>query len=164
MPSIKKPTKTPIIGSEGKPHSKLSEDPYEVVYSHADNASIDNPFPTKTSKGYKYNAGLPGMLSVCRFQVDGDLAAAAILLRLMWRWRQKKKLERFGLEWVAENRWQWAIGSGLTFHEFVKRGLPRLRKCEFVLIRQMKLGKKKLLWMHLDVSKLPQPAGSAWEE
>ena len=30
-------------------------------------------------------------------------------------------------------------------------------------IRQMKLGQKKLLWMHLDETKLPQPSGPAWE-
>jgi hypothetical protein len=27
------------------------EDPYEVVYSHADNATIDNQFPVKTKSG-----------------------------------------------------------------------------------------------------------------
>jgi len=140
-----------------------SENPYEVAYAHADNAIIDNPFPVKTKGGYKYKPGLPGMLSVCRFEVGGDLAAAAILLRLKWRWRQKKKLQRFGKDWVAESRWDWAIGSGLTWHEFVKRGLPRLRNCEFVTVRQMKLGKKKLLWMHLDETKLPAPSGLGWE-
>lgn len=155
--------KTPIIGTEGKAETNASSDPYEVAYKHADNATIENPFPTKTKNGYKYKPGLPGMLAVCRFQVGGDLAAAAILLRLIWRFRQKKKLVRFGIEWVAESRWHWAIGSGLTWHEFVKRGLPRLRKCEFVKVRQMKLGNKKLLWMHLDETKLPQAAGSAWE-
>jgi hypothetical protein len=140
------------------------DDAYEVIYAHADCATIDkNPFPVKTKSGYKYKPGLPGMLAVCRFQVGGDLAAAAVLLRLKYRWRQHKKLQRFGREWVAESRWQWAIGSGLTWHEFVKRGLPRLRKCEFVTIRQMKLGSKKLLWMHLDASKMPAPSGLAWE-
>jgi hypothetical protein len=143
--------------------AKGYEDPYEVVYSHADNATIDNPFPVKTKSGYKYKPGIPGMLAICRFQVGGDLAAAVILLRLKWRWRQKKKLQRFGKDWVAESRWEWASGSGLTWHEFVKRGLPRLRKCEFVTVRQMKLGKRKLLWMHLDETKLPPPSGLGWE-
>jgi hypothetical protein len=27
----------------------------------------------------------------------------------------------------------------------------------------MKLGKKKLLWMHLDETKLPAPSGLGWE-
>ena len=148
---------TPTIGTEGK--VKKCEDPYGVVYAHADCAIIDNPFPVKTKSGYKFKPGLLGMLAICRFQVGGDLAAAVILLRLKWRWRQKKKLQRFGKEWVAESRWEWAIGSGLTWHEFVKRGLPRLRKCEFVIVRQMKLRKKKLLWMHLDETKLPAPSG-----
>jgi hypothetical protein len=126
-------------------------DPYEVAYEHADNATIDEyPFPIKTKQGYKYKPGLPGMLAICRYQVGGDLAAAAILLRLKYRWNAKKKLSRFGKEWIAESRWQWAVGSRLTWHEFVKRGLPRLRKCEFVEIRQMKLGNRKLLWMRLD--------------
>jgi hypothetical protein len=135
-----------------------------AIYKHADNATVDAyPFPVKTKVGYKYKPGLPGLLTICRYQVGGDLAAAAILMRLKWRWRQKKKLERFDKEWVAESRWEWAIGSGLTFHEFTKRGLVRLRKCEFVTVRQMKLGKRKLLWMHLDETKLPQPAGPGWE-
>jgi hypothetical protein len=38
-----------------------------------------------------------------------------------------------------------------------------MRKCDFVTVRQMKLGQKKLLWMTLDESKLPQPHGPAWE-
>ena len=156
-------SKAPIIGTEGKAQTKGYEDPYEVVYSHADNATIDSPFPVKTKGGHKYKPGLPGMLAACRFQVGGDLAAAAILLRLKWRWRQKKKLQRFSKDWVAESRWEWASGSGLTWHEFVKRGLPRLRKCAFVTVRQMKLGKKKLLWMHLDDTKLPPPSGPGWE-
>jgi hypothetical protein len=144
--------------------SYADHDPDEVVYVHADNATIDEvPFPVKTKAGYKYKPGLPGMLAICRFQVGGDLAAAAILLRLKWRWRQPKKLERFNKEWVAESRWHWAIGSGLTWHEFVKRGLPRLRKCEFVEVKPMKLRGKKSLWMHLNVIKLPAPSGPAWE-
>jgi hypothetical protein len=135
-----------------------------TIHKHAENATIDAyPFPVKTKAGYKYKPGLPGMLAACRFQVGGDLAAAVVLLRLKWRWRQVKKLERFEKEWVAESRWHWAVGSGLTWHEFTKRALPRLRKCEFVTVRQMKLGKRKLLWMHLDIAKLPQPAGPAWE-
>jgi hypothetical protein len=138
-------------------------DAYADVYAHADNATIGGPFPVKTEAGYKYKPGLPGMLAICRFQVGGDLAAAVLLLRLKWRWRQKQKLKRFGVEWVAESRWEWAIGAGLTWHEFVKRALPRLRKCEFVSVRQMKLGSKKLLWMHLNESKLPSPNEPAWE-
>ena len=118
---------------------------------------------TKSKAGYEYKPGLPGMLAVCRFQVGGDLAAAAILLRLKWRWRQKKKLQRFDKEWVAESRWHWAIGSGLSWHEFVKRGLPRLRACNFVEVRQMKLGQTKMLWMHLDATSLPPPSGDEWQ-
>ena len=146
-------------------HSSVESNNGEImtVYVHAEDAAIEAPFPVKTSTGHKYKPGLPGMLAICRFQVGEDLAAAAILLRLKWRWRQKKKLQRFGKEWVAESRWHWAMGSGLTWHEFVKRGLPRLRKCEFVIVRQMKLGQKKLLWMHLDETKLPQPSAPAWE-
>jgi len=118
-----------ILGSEGKePTTPGSGDYHQTIYKHADSATIESPFPVKTKAGYKYKPGLPGMLAACWFQVGGDLAAAAILLRLKWRWRQKKKLQRFGKEWVAESRWQWAVGSGLTWHEFVKRGLPRLRK------------------------------------
>ena len=142
----------------------FDDDNADIVYAHADYAAIDHdPFPIKTKAGYKYKPGLPGMLGVCRFQVGGDLAAAAILQRLKWRWRQPKKLDRLNKEWIAESRWEWASGSGLTFHEFTKRGLPRLRKCEFVTVRQMKLGKKKLLWIHLDEEKLPPPNGAAWD-
>jgi len=68
---------TLINGIEGKVQSKGSEEPYEVVYANADNTIIDNPFPVK-------KPGVPGMLAICRFQVGGDLAAAAILLRLKW--------------------------------------------------------------------------------
>src|SRR6266702_1333805 len=55
---------------------------HETVYVHAEDATIETPFPVKTSTGHKYKPGLPGALAICRFQVGDDLAAAAILFRL----------------------------------------------------------------------------------
>jgi hypothetical protein len=51
--------KTPIIGTEGKAKTNASSDPYEVAHKHADNATIENPFPTKTKNGYKYKRDYP---------------------------------------------------------------------------------------------------------
>jgi hypothetical protein len=96
--------------------------------------------------------GFPGAFAVARNQAGGDLAAAAFLYRIKWRFRMKKKLERNGLNWVAMSRDNWAKESGLTFGEFKNRALPRLRQQLFVKIQQWKLEPRgpKLLWVNLD--------------
>ena len=97
--------------------------------------------------------GMPGAFAMARNQVGGDICAAALLFRLKYRWDHcKKKLERHGNEWVAMSRSNWAREAGLSEGEMKNRALPRLRKCGFVDIRQMKLTPDgpKLLWMRLD--------------
>ena len=102
----------------------------------------------------KPNWGVPGAFAFCRNQVEGDICAAALLYRLKYRWKfMKRKLLRHSLEWVAMSRSNWAQEAGLSEGEMKNRALPRLRKFDFVKIRQMKLTPDgpKLLWMHLDV-------------
>lgn len=117
--------------------------------------------PTKAP----YVPGQPGAWAVCRFQCDGDWAAAALLYRLKWRWGQKNKLRRLGLEWIAESSREWALGAGLSFYEFRDHALPRLRKMPFVEVRQMKLHHTgpKLLWMSLRSEELPGTLDGAYE-
>jgi hypothetical protein len=98
----------------------------------------------------KNNFGLPWTYALARNRAGGDWAAGLLLFRLMWRWRMKKKLSRLGKEWVAMSRSDWAREAGLSEGEMKNRALPNLRKQPFVTIRAMKLGEKKLLWMHLD--------------
>ena len=101
--------------------------------------------------------GQPGALSMCRNQVGGDICAAALLYRLKYRWeRTEKKLVRFGKEWLAMSRSDWATEAGLSEGEMKNRALPKLRKTNFVEIRQMKLNPSgpKLLWMHLDAMEI----------
>ena len=114
----------------------------------------------------KSNAALgrPGPIAVARFQT-GDLLAGLLLFRLRWRWGMSKKLERFGREWIAMSRRDWAMEAGLTESEMKNRALPRLRQCDFVIIRQMKLTPSgpKLLWMSLELSLLPKISDMPWD-
>jgi hypothetical protein len=98
----------------------------------------------------KTNFGMPGYFALARNRAGGDWAAGLLLYRLMWRWRMSNKLERLGKQWVAMSRSDWARECGLSESEMKNRALPNLRKQSFVTIRAMKLGNKKLLWMHLD--------------
>lgn len=100
----------------------------------------------------KANFGLPGLYALARNRAGGDWAAGLLLYRLMWRWRMEHKLERLGKQWVAMSRDDWAREAGLSSGEMKNRALPNLRKQAFVTIRGMKLGNRKLLWMHLDES------------
>ena len=108
--------------------------------------------------------GEPGALAMARFQA-GDLLAGILLYRLRYRWRMDKKLIRFGKEWVAMSRSDWAREAGLSEAQMKNRALPILRGCEFVQVRQMKLtpGGPKLLWMHLDEALLPNTHDQCWE-
>lgn len=104
-----------------------------------------------------FSFGTPGMLAIAIHQAGSDLAAGVFLYRIKWRWGMKNKLVRFDKEWVAMSREQWASECGLTFHVFVKRALPRLRKMPYVDIRAMKItpGHPKSLWVSYDETKLP---------
>ena len=109
--------------------------------------------------------GTPGAFAVARNQVGGDICAAALLFRLKYRWHHcKKKLKRNDMEWVAMSRSNWAREAGLSEGQMKNRALPRLRKQDFVKIRQMKLTPNgpKLLWMHLDNDELFH-ANEPWE-
>ena len=47
------------------------------------------------------------------------------------------------------SREDWAREAGLSIGEMKNRALPKLRKCQCVTIRAMRLGDKKLLWMSI---------------
>ncbi|MBT3786828.1 MAG: hypothetical protein HN725_18290 [Alphaproteobacteria bacterium] len=101
--------------------------------------------------------GSPGAFAISRNHADGDIAAGILLYRIQYRWNfSKRKLHRHGKEWVAMSRSNWAREAGLTDAEMKNRALPRLRKCEFVDIRQMRLSPRepKLLWVSLDLDLL----------
>jgi hypothetical protein len=105
----------------------------------------------------KTHYGKPGALALARYQADGDWAAGALLYRVKFHFSpQKKRLTRFGLEWVAMSRHDWATEAGLSDSEMNNRALPKLRARPFMEIRAMKLSPNgpKLLWIHLDLVKM----------
>lgn len=104
--------------------------------------------------------GKPGAFALSRNQAGGDWAAGLLLFRLKFRWQSKKKLERFGKEWIAMSRSDWAREAGLSEGEMKNRALPILRKRPFVTIRAMRLGNRKLLWMSLDETALHEATKS----
>jgi hypothetical protein len=113
----------------------------------------------KKNNGSSTVFGNPGAFAVARNQAGGDIMAAALLFRLKFYFRPEakiKKLERFDKEWIAMSRSDWAREAGLSECEMKNRALPRLRKRQFVTIRQMKLSHKgpKMLCMSLDLEKL----------
>ncbi len=112
-----------------------------------DNSSDKKKFPSW---------GIPGAFAIARNQAGSDWAAGVLLYRIKFRWGMKNKLERFGKEWVALSREHWRKEAGLTLAEMKNRALPRLRKLEFIEIRQMKLKPNgpKLLWVSLDLGLL----------
>lgn len=93
---------------------------------------------------------------MCRNQVGGDMAAAALLYRVKYYFdteNVKKKLSRFEKDWIAMSRSAWASEAGLSEAQMKNRALPIIRKCQFISIRQMRLNPKgpKLLWINLDL-------------
>jgi hypothetical protein len=115
-------------------------------------------------KQQKLTFGMPGMYAQARNQAGGDWAAGLLLYRINWRWSTvKKKLHRLGKEWIAMSRSQWAIEAGLSESEMKNKALPKLRKRPFLEIRQMKLGDKKVLWVHLD-QEMMEEYTQDWED
>src|SRR5947209_7436847 len=108
----------------------------------------------KIKKAKTTTYGNPGAFAMARNQAGCDWAAGLLLYRLKFRWGQEIKLKRHNKEWVAMSRGDWAREAGLSESEMKNRALPKLRKCQFVTIRPMKLGAVKLLWMSLDLAKL----------
>jgi hypothetical protein len=107
------------------------------------------------------NFGKPGALAVTRYQAGNDLVSAMLLYRIKFYFRpgvKFKKLTRFGKDWIAMSRSDWAREAGLSEGEMKNRALPRLRKLPFIEIRQMKLTPSgpKLLWVSLDLSILAE--------
>jgi hypothetical protein len=95
----------------------------------------------------------PGRYAHCRRVAGNDMAAGLLLYRILYLWTARKtKLERFGKEWLAMSRADWARSAGLSEDEMKNRALPRVRnKCHgFIDIRQMKLGPVKKLWISVD--------------
>ena len=107
----------------------------------------------------KTGFGKYGAFAIARSQAGNDIYAGALLYRLKYYFDPRNKinkLERFGLLWIAMSRLDWAREASLTDSEMKNRALPKLRKFDFVEIRQMCLTPKhkKMLWMHLDLAKL----------
>ena len=89
----------------------------------------------------------PGAMAVIRDQAGGDLRAAVLLYRIKHFFDPKnnfKKLERFGRQWIAMPREQWAFEAGLNRSEMVNYALPKLKKLPFIAIRAMNVKGKKL--------------------
>ncbi|MEM9059852.1 MAG: hypothetical protein AAGD13_05260 [Pseudomonadota bacterium] len=61
-----------------------------------------------------YSFGTPGPLAISINQAGFDVMAGIFLYRIKWRSMMKQKLIRFGMEWVAMSRKQWAQEAGLT--------------------------------------------------
>lgn len=101
----------------------------------------------------------PGEVALCRKLAGGDMAAGILLHRIVVIWKlRKKKLERFGQEWLAMPNKDWAVSAGLSDAEFKNRALPRLKKeCQaFVEFRTMRLtpASPNILWVNLNTDEL----------
>jgi len=97
----------------------------------------------------------PGEFALCRRLTSGDWAAAVLLHRVMVLCKLRKtKLKRFGKEWLAMSRKEWADSAGLSDAEIKDRALPNLRKhCSgFVEIRTMRIvpDQPNKLWISFD--------------
>lgn len=112
----------------------------------------------------------PNLYALCRKLAGGDMAAGLMLFHILYLWRNRDhKLTRNGREWLAHPREAWAAASGLSFDEFTKRALPRLKRncCEFLTIKAMGQGAQKKLWVHLDENALSEavsgPGSMPWD-
>ena len=125
----------------------------------------DENYGNKKWTGKAKSFGKSGAVAWARYCVGGDLCAALLLYRLRYRWKAKNKLQRFNKDWIAMSRSDWAREAGLSEGEMRNRALPKLRKCDFVEVRQMKLTPKhpKTLWMHLVEHNLPNEKDYPWE-
>lgn len=105
----------------------------------------------------------PNLNALCRKLAGSDIKAGLFLFHILYLWRNRKhKLQRHDKEWLAHKREIWASASGLTFNEFTKSALPRVRKncIEFLEIRAMGNGPNKALWVHVDESALKEVINS----
>jgi hypothetical protein len=114
---------------------------------------------TKTPSKKKTYFGKPGAFAMARNQAGGDIVAAALLYRIKYYFdpeKKTKRLDRFGKQWIAMSRSEWATEAGLSEGEMKNRALPRLRKFDYVDIRPMRLNYQSpiRLWIHLDLQKL----------
>ncbi|WP_340287423.1 hypothetical protein [Sulfitobacter pontiacus] len=117
------------------------------------------------SKAEKANAKWerPNLNALCRKLAGSDIKAGLFLFHILYLWRNRKhKLQRHSKDWLAHKREAWAAASGLTFDEFTKAALPRVRKncSEFLEIRAMGNGSNKGLWVHVDESALKETINS----
>jgi hypothetical protein len=156
--------KYPEYGHDGKPYEQHEyveqyDDPDVTTASDGTVVNMVQA-PIKTENGFEYLPGNVGMLGKFRFAVNYDLAAAALLQFVMYRFRPNtRKLNWLGKEWIAHSAWEWTVGAGLTEHEYKNRALPELEKCQFIEIRQRKLrsaDRQKKLWIHVDMLAVPK--------
>lgn len=109
----------------------------------------------------------PGAYAIARNIAGSDWAAGLLLYRLMFLWKaRKRKLTRFGKEWLAMSRADWARSAGLTESELKNRALRKLEEhCGgLVDIRTMRVSPKhpNTIWMSLDTEALEE-AITPWD-
>lgn len=95
----------------------------------------------------------PNLNALCRKMAGGDIMAGVLLFHILYVWNNRThKQDWLGKDWLYHSREAWATAAGLSFDEFKKRALPRIKKyChEFLIIRQRGNGPHKRLWVHLD--------------
>jgi hypothetical protein len=107
------------------------------------------------SKGKK-RFNMPSRLAQSRLLAGGKWQAGNLLYRVRLLWTFKGKLRRFGREWIAMPRADWARSAGLSISE-IKIAIAALKKkCDFITIRKMKLTPKDpcTLWVSLDEARM----------
>lgn len=117
---------------------------------------------TKSAKPHSF--GEPGPIAKMKNILGGDLPSAVFLYRVHGRFKySKKKLQRFGQDWIAMSSAQWCRESGVTPAQFKNRVVPLLKKQDFIEVRSMCLrrGEKKLMWFSLDMDKMDEILGNA---
>ncbi len=116
---------------------------------------------TKPTKPHSF--GEPGPIAKMKTLLGGDLPSAVFLYRVHGRFKHsKKKLQRFGQDWIAMSSNQWCRESGITKAQFRNRVVPLLKKQDFIDVRAMclKRGERKIMWFSLDMDKMDEILGT----
>jgi hypothetical protein len=104
----------------------------------------------------KKRFNMPSRLAQSRLLAGGKWQARNLLYRVRLLWAYKGKLRRFGREWLAMPRADWARSAGLSLSE-VNIAIAHLKKkCDFITIRKMKVTRASpvTLWVSLDEARM----------
>lgn len=120
-----------------------------------------DPASEGKSKG-KRDWSMPNYLAQYRLLAGGDLRAAVLLYRIAQVWfgmtKSGKMLRRFGRNWIAMSRAEWARSSGLKTSEIKNYAIPLLKKhcSEFLEFRPMRVRHDgpNLLWVSVDEERM----------